>query len=166
MLPVKLPAISVGGMTFGSSYILVFVASLIVFLLLTLFLTRTTMGCRLRAVAEDLIGAQVVGINYKRVYLYAMLLGYLLGGISAFLLSFIFPITPSIALDFITIAIVVVVTGGEGSFRGTAVASLILGCAHCLLGFYATTEWGTIAAFFILLLVLLLRPQGLFGVKA
>jgi len=162
-IPIYLPSIRLDGIMFGSSYVAVFIVSLIVFSATTVFLTKTTVGCKLRATAQDADGAKVVGINLKRMYILATIIGYFIAAICAFLLAFIFPITPHIGLDFVVLALVIVVIGGEGSFKGSLVAGLILGLIHSLLGYYLTVEWGTIVAFFLLMLILFLRPQGLFG---
>jgi len=150
---------------FGVSIPVVRLASLAVALIcllaLHLFLRKTYTGKALRATVQDWEAATVMGIDIQRVYLLAFVVGAALAGVAGALVAVCYSISPTMGLDWTLRALVVMVLGGLGSIMGTFVAGLVLGVTLSVVG----GAWREIAALLLFLLVLLLRPQGLFGAK-
>lgn len=136
-------------------------------LLLYLLLFRTEYGRALRAVAQDPEAALVMGIPIQRAYVLAMAVGAAYAGAAGVVASVTMFTYPLIGFLFGLKAFCVVILGGLGSVFGAVVASLILAFVESFVGvFFAQgSSWAEAVSFVMLLLVLLLRPRGLFGVE-
>ena len=136
-------------------------------LLLYLLLFRTEYGRALRAVAQDPEAALVMGIPIQRVYVLAMAVGAAYAGAAGVVASVTMVTYPLIGFMFGLKAFCVVILGGLGSVFGAVVASLILAFVESFVGvFFAQgSSWAEAVSFVMLLLVLLVRPRGLFGVE-
>ncbi len=126
-------------------------------------LRRTYFGKAVRATAEDWEAAAVAGIDVQRTYLVTFGLGAALAGIAGTLVSLQYSIAPAIGLAWTLKALVVVVLAGLGSVFGAFAAGLILGVAEQLSVFAVGAAYREIVGLVLFLLVLLLRPRGLFG---
>jgi branched-chain amino acid transport system permease protein len=154
---------------FGIRFPVVRVASLAIALVcllaLHLFLRRTYMGKAIRATVEDWEAATVTGIDVHKVYLVSFLLGAALAGVAGSLVSVGYSIQPAMGLEWTLIALVVMVLGGLGNIFGTFVAGLILGVTQSLTSYWIGGTYREIVALLLFLLVLVFRPQGLFGAR-
>jgi branched-chain amino acid transport system permease protein len=130
---------------------------------LHLFLHRTFPGKAIRATAEDAEAASLVGIPVPRVFLMAFGLGSALAGIAGTLVSTTDAISPAIGLSWTLKALIVVVLGGLGNVFGTFVAGLFLGVVESMSGFFLGNAYREVMGLVLFLLVLSLRPQGLFA---
>jgi branched-chain amino acid transport system permease protein len=130
---------------------------------LHLFLTRTRQGTAIRATAEDEQGAALVGIPISRVYLIAFGLGSALAGVAGALVSVSDAISPGIGLHWTLKALIVIVLGGMGNIFGTFVAGVFLGVVESVSGFLFGNVYREVVGLAIFLLVLSVRPQGLFA---
>lgn len=130
---------------------------------LHLFIYRTYPGKAIRATAEDVDAASLAGIPVPTVFLTAFGLGSALAGIAGTLVSMTDAISPAIGLTWTLKALIVVVLGGLGSIFGTFVAGLALGLAESMSGFFLGNAYREIMGLVLFLLVLSLRPQGLFA---
>lgn len=130
---------------------------------LHLFLHRTYWGKAIRAMAEDWETATLMGINIQRGYLISFALGSALAGMAGTLVSVGYAISPAIGLEWTLKALIVVVLAGLGSMTGTFVAGLLLGVAESISAFFLGGAYRELVGLVIFLLVLSLRPQGLFG---
>jgi branched-chain amino acid transport system permease protein len=137
--------------------------ALITILALHLFLQRTDPGKAIRATAEDWEAAELSGINVPRVYMLTFALGAALAGIAGTLVSITASVAPSIGLDWTLKALIVVVLAGTGSIIGAFPAGLLLGLAEALSSIFIGASYREVVGLVIFLLVLLIRPQGLFG---
>ncbi len=140
-----------------------FLASLAITLVLYVALRATYWGKAIRATAQDRESAQLMGINIEAVYLITFALGTMLVGIAGTLLAPIYPVFPTVGLNLVLIAFVVVVLGGMGSMMGAWWGGLAIGLIETLSGFFMGAQAKQAAYFIIFILVLALRPQGLFG---
>lgn len=129
---------------------------------LHLFLHRTYSGKAIRAAAEDAEAASLAGIPVPRVFLIAFGLGSALAGIAGTLVSVTDTVSPAIGLNWTLKALIIVVLGGLGSLFGTFLAGLFLGVAESLSGFLLGNTFREVIGLVLFLLVLGLRPQGLF----
>ncbi len=130
---------------------------------LHLFLNRTYPGKAIRATAEDVEAASLVGIPVRKIFLIAFGLGSALAGVAGTLVSMSAAISPAIGLDWTLKALIVVVLGGMGNIFGTFVAGLFLGVAESLSGFLLGNVYREVMGLILFFLVLSLRPQGLFA---
>lgn len=145
------------------------VASLVVafvFLVaLQLFLQKTYTGKAIRATAQDWEAATLMGINVYRVYLLSFVLGAALAGAAGTLVAVGYSVEPVMGLHWTLKALIVLVMGGIGSIAGTLVGGLILGVAESAAAVWISGNYRHVVGLVIFILVLLVRPQGLFGVK-
>ncbi len=137
--------------------------ALLIILALHLFLRRTYPGKAIRATALDWEAATLAGIDVRRTYLLTFGIGAALAGVAGSLVSVGYSIAPSIGLAWTLKALVVVVLAGMGSIFGAFAAGLLLGVAESLSVFALGSAYREVVGLVIFLLVLLLRPQGLFG---
>lgn len=140
-----------------------FVAAMVLCALLGLFIQRTDTGRAIRAVAKERVGARLVGIDVDRVFAIAYGIGLATLGAAACLLMPIFYVSPTTGHVFVIVAFTVVVLGGMGSFLGAVVGGLIVGLTESFGGLFLGESLGQIGISLIFILILLLRPQGLFG---
>ena len=142
-----------------------FLIALFVLVALHLFLKRTYLGKAIRATVEDWEAAAVLGISTDRVYLISFLMGAGLAGLAGALVSVGYSIEPTMGLEWTLTSLIVMVLGGLGSFVGTFVAGVLLGVTQSLTSFWLGGAYREMVALLLFLLVLVVRPQGLFGTK-
>lgn len=130
---------------------------------LHLLLKHWRWGQAIRATAEDWQAALLTGIDVRRAYLLAFALGTGLAGAAGMLVSVGYSISPSIGLEWTLKALIVVVLAGLGSMIGTFVAGLFLGVAEAASAMVFGGPYREVVGLVIFIVVLLLRPRGLFG---
>lgn len=128
------------------------------------FIERTELGSALTAVAQDPGAARLMGIDPNRVHLLAWALAGATVGVAGALLMNFYTVTPDAGATFALVAFVVVSMGGFGSLVGALLAGLAMGVVQDVVGLYFPA-YGFSAIFVLYLLVVLLRPQGLRGVR-
>jgi branched-chain amino acid transport system permease protein len=139
--------------------------AIITFLALHLFLKKTYTGKAIRATVEDWEAAALMGINVHRVYLLAFAIGAALAGLAGALVSVGYSINPSMGLSWTLIALIVMVLGGLGSIMGTLAGGLLLGVTQSATSFFLGGTYREIVGLLLFLVILVFRPQGLFGKK-
>jgi len=159
-------SIDLWGIRIGTTRLAAFVISVVVTGLLIVFLDRTLIGTAIRATAMDGYAATLMGIPVERVYLVTMGIGAALAGITAALLMPIYPVYPTIGLNLVMVAFVVVVLGGMGSVVGAFYGGMIVGVVEALAGFVAGGSMSQVAVFALFLVILLVRPQGIMRAEA
>ncbi|NDH52464.1 MAG: branched-chain amino acid ABC transporter permease [Betaproteobacteria bacterium] len=132
---------------------------------LALFIQRTDTGRAIRAVAKERVGARLVGIDVDRIFAISYGIGLATLGAAACLLMPIFYVSPTIGHVFVLVAFTVVVLGGMGSFLGAVVGGMIVGLTESFGGLFLGESLGQIGISLIFILILLLRPSGLFGAR-
>ncbi|MCL4368812.1 MAG: branched-chain amino acid ABC transporter permease [Actinobacteria bacterium] len=130
---------------------------------LELYLARARTGRAMRAVAQDMTGAQIVGIPLNRIFGYAFGASAVMAGFSGILLAPIYLISPLVGWDPFIKAFVIVVLGGLESLKGTVIAAFLLGVGEALVTWRFGGVWTLSFWFLALLVVLIIRPRGLFG---
>lgn len=126
------------------------------------FITRTRMGKAIRAAAQDVNTAQLMGINIHWVLGFCFALGALLASLAGSLISMMFEMTPTIGLPYSIIAIIAVVLGGLGNIMGSLLGGLILGLVGNLV-MSVDPGLSMIAYYMIFLLLILVKPTGILG---
>lgn len=143
-----------------------FGAVLAVAVALWALMTWTDLGKAIRAVAKEKLGAELVGIDVSHVYAVTFGLGTACVAIAACLLIPTYYVNPTVGEAFVLIAFTIVVLGGMGSVPGALIGGLLIGVVESLSGLFLGESLGQIGIFLIFIMVLLVRPTGLFGVKA
>jgi branched-chain amino acid transport system permease protein len=140
-----------------------FVVAVIAAFVLDWLLNRTTFGHAVRATAEDWALASLSGIDVRRVYMIAFAISAGLAGLAGSMVSLGYSVSPSIGLSWTLKALIVIVLAGLGSMRGIVVAGMLLGLVEGLASVWVGSAYRGVVALVVFLIVLSLRPQGLFG---
>lgn len=143
--------------------VLVVVAVVIIIVAMQLFLKRTMAGTALRAVAQQREAALLVGIDGDRVAALTMAVGSALGAAAGGLIGPIILVFPTMGNMMIVKAFVIIVLGGMGSVVGAIVGGFLLGLVETLAAGFISPSFKDLYAFLFLVVVLALRPTGLFG---
>ena len=139
------------------------VASTLVAIGLQLFLNHTLQGKAIRAVAQDRRAARLVGIDVERTYMITFGIGTALTGLAGALLAPIYTLQPQIGGNFIVAAFAVVVLGGLGSVLGAYIGGFIVGITEAFAGFYLDPSLKHAVWFMVFIVMLIIRPSGMFG---
>ena len=126
-------------------------------------LNHSRLGLAIRAVAQNRDAAQLMGIELIYVRIATFAISALLGGITGALLGANFPVYPTMGITPVLKAFVVLVIGGIGNLWGAIFGGLLLGIVEVMVAGYISSQFQDVGTFLVLVLVLLLRPQGLFG---
>ena len=127
------------------------------------WLRFTYLGKAMRATAQDPKAATLMGIDTGKILLIAFLVGTMCVCVAGMLMAPLFSTYPTVGLQFVLVAFVVVVLGGLGSAVGALVGALIVAFLDVIGGFYVGTAWKEVLYFIVFMAVLLLRPAGLLG---
>lgn len=149
----------------SGQYALNFLAAVAVITILSLVMKKTTLGRAIRATSSDVVAAEIMGVNTKRMYIYAMCLTMAGTCVAGLLVGQTFVFYPSSGTQYLIIAFGVVVIGGMGSIFGTLIGGIILGLSQLLGASFLGTPYQIITGYIVLLIILTLRPQGLLSKK-
>ena len=127
------------------------------------FFRYAPLGKAVRACADNYTGALVVGLNVKQLYALTFGLGAACVGAAGTMLTLVTDVTPMLGPGYTMLAFIIVITGGLGSMPGALVGGVLIGLTEAIAGLLFTPSAKSMFAFGILVLVLLLRPQGLLG---
>ncbi|MDJ0273615.1 MAG: branched-chain amino acid ABC transporter permease [Nitrososphaerota archaeon] len=166
--PWSIPALFPGstqvlGVSLFNQQVAAAITAFLLLLVLWYLVYRTKMGLAIRAVAQDKEAALLMGINPDRVMAFTLALSCSLAGIAALLQAPNSVISPTMGWPMLTLAFAVVVLGGMGDFFGAIIASFIIGFSYQLITNLVNPLYSMAAALAMILLVLWLRPRGLFG---
>ncbi len=142
--------------------VLGFVVALIVIFGLQIFLHKTYLGKSIRAAAENWESAILMGININRVYLVSFALACALAGIAGSVVVVSYSISPAIGMEWSLKAMIITILAGVGSIGGAFAAGILLGIVESVSAIFLG-PYMSVVGLIIFLLVLMLRPQGLFG---
>jgi branched-chain amino acid transport system permease protein len=132
---------------------------------LFLLLSRTRFGRSVRATVQNMTSAKLLGVDADRVSAVGFGIGVMTAAAAGTVYGMIYPFNPGSHYDLISRLLSIVVLGGLGSIGGAVVASLILGVAESVVAVTVSPTWASFVFFIVLIAVLLVRPQGLFGVR-
>ena len=156
----------VAGTVLPIQRVLIIVAALALMLGLHFFLKRTVMGSTIVAMAQNREGASLVGIDLTRVSMLTFAISGALAAIAAVLFAPINLVFPGMGNLVILKAFVIIILGGMGSVPGAIVGGMVIGFAESFGAFYISTDMKDIMAFALLVLILSVRPEGLFPASA
>jgi branched-chain amino acid transport system permease protein len=155
--------ISLGGLFIGLPQLVASIGALLAFVFLNWFISRTETGLALQATAQDRQAASLMGINTQAMFALGWGIGAACVGVAGALLTIFFYVFPDVGSSFALLAYVTVALGGFGNVPGTLVAGVVVGLIEVLGGLLIAPALKYVAVFLIYLLVVLWRPQGLFG---
>jgi branched-chain amino acid transport system permease protein len=155
--------ISILGSTTSLSRFVAFIIAALIGSMLYLWLNHTRSGVAVRAVSVSTEASGLVGINVSRVSAFAFALGGAITAVGGALISTFITLDASIGVVFTLKALIIVIMGGVGDIRGAIVAAIILGVVETAVATLIDPGLTLAAAYFIFLIILLFRPQGLFG---
>jgi branched-chain amino acid transport system permease protein len=156
-------AIDVFGVFLPLYRLFLILAGAMVVAAVALVVYRTRLGAMVRAAAFDRNMAASLGVPVQHVYAGAFAFGVALAGLAGVMLSPIYSVFPTMGRDFILMAFTVVIVGGMGSIAGVVVAGLLLTQAQAISSLYISPVWSDPIVFGIMVMMLMVRPQGLFG---
>ena len=155
--------IDVGQLVVSYPRLVSFLVAIAITFLLFVFLKYTYLGKAIRATSQDNQGAKLMGVNIRRVYVITLGIGSACVGVAGALLMPIYYAFPNVGLQFVLIAFVCVVLGGMGNITGAFFGGLIIGLVESFSGFFIAPDLKEAVYFIIFVLVLLIKPSGLFG---
>ena len=156
--------LEIGSINISYQKMIILVTSLAILVFTHFFLKKTKSGMAMRAVAQDREASLIVGIDVKKIFLYVIALSVALASLAGVLLGSLFFITPTMGGDPLFKSFVVIVLGGLGSIKGTIVSAYILGMVEAFTALFLGMFWLLPIGFLIMMIVLLLRPSGIFGI--
>lgn len=162
-VPYAQRSIDIGGITLPQGRLLVFVIALALTLALEIFLNRTRIGRAIKATSFDREAASLSGIDIKQIYALTFAIGTMMAGIAGSLITVIYSFSPVMGESFTMKSFVIVILGGLGSVPGAIVGGMVLGIVENLASLLLDPGYRDAIGFGLLLLVLVLRPEGLFG---
>jgi branched-chain amino acid transport system permease protein len=162
-LPYAFDVVEIGTAFLAVPRVVAFGAAIAVALCLWLIMQWTDTGKAIRAVAKEKLGAELTGIEVAHIYAVTFGLGTACLAIAACLLIPSYYVNPDVGNAFVLIAFTIVVLGGMGSVVGALLGGLFVGVVESLSGLYLGESLGQIGIFVMFILVLLFRPDGLFG---
>jgi branched-chain amino acid transport system permease protein len=152
-----------GRFTVNAASLLSFAIAGVLIIALQQFVVRSRTGQALRAIAQNRDVAPLMGINVTRIQGISFALGIALAGIAGGLLLPALYLFPTVGEDYTLKAFVIVVLGGMGSIEGAAIGGLVLGVTESITSLYLGNQWALAIDFVLFLLVLSLKPSGIFG---
>ena len=161
---ITLPALNLGGISIQANYYITFSVSVVLMILLTLFVNKTTMGKAMRAVSEDEGAAKLMGINVDTTISLTFAIGCALAAIAGILYANCYPmINPTLGSLPGIKAFIAAVLGGICSIPGAVIGAFILGMVEAMTKAYISSQLTDTIVFAILILMLVFKPAGILG---
>ena len=161
--PLTFQTFDVGGHVLVATRVYAVLCALAAFALLYVVLNHTTTGRSMRGAAQNPTAALMVGLDPTRVARLTVVLGSALAGLAGAALTFVYNVHPTVGIPVVFTAFAVIIIGGLGSLAGTIVTAFALGLTQSFVGGLVSTTLQDAVAFVLMMAVLFLRPQGIFG---
>ena len=153
------------GYQFSVARVLAFIASVVVLSLLFAILRLTKLGRAIRATVQNPVAARLVGVETRIVSAVGFGLSVATASAAGAVYGIVFPFNPGSHYDLISRLLTIIVLGGLGSLGGAIVAALFMGLAEAVFAAEFSPTWSSFTFFVVLIVMLVLRPQGLFGTR-
>ncbi|MEH2471717.1 branched-chain amino acid transport system permease protein [Nitrobacteraceae bacterium AZCC 2161] len=163
--PIFNRSITIGSIFLKVELLLGFLITILCTVCLQWMIKKTYLGKAIRATVQDGEAAMLMGIPVPRIFLITFAGGSALVGLAACVMVPLFSVFPSVGLNFVLIAFVIVVLGGMGSIEGALLGGICVGVMQSLSGYYIAPAFGQMFFFVLFLLVMIFRPNGLLGQK-
>jgi branched-chain amino acid transport system permease protein len=156
-------SVGLAGIDVPAMYLIAFALAVVLCGGVHLMLQRTTLGRDIRASSEDAAAASALGVDVRRVHVFVFSLAAACAAVGGVLVGTAFQFTPTTGTTYLLTGFVVVVLGGLGSVKGTLLGGLLLGAVEAVGGAFVGDGYRDFIGFAAFLVILTLRPQGLFG---
>ncbi len=163
--PLEGMQLSLGGVNIRYDILLAILIVIVILVVLFLLLKKTKIGLAMRATSQKSTASMLMGVNIEKVYLITFALGAALAGASGALYGIIFNFSPTIGALPTIKAFAIIIIGGLGSIPGAIIGGLLYGIAENTAGYLLGGVWRDAVAFALLIIVLVIRPTGIFGEK-
>ncbi|MET3697606.1 branched-chain amino acid transport system permease protein [Bacillus oleivorans] len=158
---------TIGSVNIYLVQIVIFCISIALMIALSYWLLKTKGGKALRATAENLETASLLGVNVKRIITITVVLASVIGGIAGILVGMAFSsVNPQMGLSIGLKGLAIIILGGMGNVKGAVVGGMILGISETLVVTVGYSGYRDAIAFVMIIIILLVRPQGIYGKKA
>ena len=157
----SISSVVIGPFYFKSELLLGFAVTIVCTLLLQWLIRATYLGKAIRATVQDGEAAMLMGIPVPRIFLITFAGGSALVGLAACIMMPLFSVFPTVGLNFVLIAFVIVVLGGMGSIEGALLGGICIGMVQSLSSYYVAPAFGQMFFFILFLLVMIFRPNGI-----
>jgi branched-chain amino acid transport system permease protein len=154
---------SLGGFTILQVQVYAFAMSVVVLVALGILLAKTRFGRAVRGTVQNPSSAALLGVDQRKVAAIGFGISVATAAAAGAVYGIVNPFNPGSHYDLISLLLTIIVLGGMGSLPGTIVAALLVGVSEALLATYISPTWAKFAFFILLISVLVVRPQGLFG---
>jgi branched-chain amino acid transport system permease protein len=162
----QLESFEIGRILLDKARLYAALAAIVAAAALFAFFRFSLLGKAIRACADNYLGAKVVGLNVKRLYALTFGLGAACVAVAGCAMVLLVDVTPPLGPYYTLLAFVIVIVGGLGSMTGALLGGVLIGVSEALAGLFIAPSAKSMFSFGLLILVLLLRPQGLLGRKA
>lgn len=157
-------SIQIGSITIYVVQLVIFAISILMMVGLSLWLSKTKAGKGLRACAENLEVASLLGVDTKKMVTLTVVMASVMGGIAGILVGMAFnSVAPQMGLAMGLKGLAIIILGGMGSVRGAMVGGIILGLSETMVVAFGESGYRDAIAFLAIIIILLVRPQGIFG---
>lgn len=153
----------IAGVFISLDRVMAFIISALIVLLFWLFMTYTRTGRAIRAVSQDVTGAQIVGINIENIVLLTIALSCSLSGVAGGSLLFMYPSYPTMGLEPLYMAWFVVILSGLGNILGAVVGAFMVALLKVMTVEYVGAGWDFVVPSILIMMVLIFKPSGIFG---
>ena len=160
---IKNSSLALGDFTVGLPRLIALAIAAVLVLAISLLLNKTLLGKAMRATSEKPEIAQMLGINIKTTYATAFIMGVVLTGVAGLLLTPLYYVYPQAGKMYSTTALMAVVLGGMGNIKGSLIGGMAIGIIEAVVGTLVASDLGPAGIFVLFLIVLYVKPQGLFG---
>jgi branched-chain amino acid transport system permease protein len=163
LVPWSRKVFSVGDLSLQAQRFIVIAGTAVVMLVLYFFIKKTALGAALEATAQHREGAMLCGIKVNWISALAFVIGTALAGVAGVLIGPAVLLEPTMGMGPLLVAFSAIIFGGLGSIPGAVVGSLLLALVESLTAGYISAKYSVAFVFAIMIIMLLLRPKGLFG---
>ena len=164
-IPLLQESVNVAGAFLTYTQILTISASLFIFGILSFVLLKTRFGASIRAIGDDEEVAKIVGINTKKVISWVFIIAGIIAGLAGILVGLDTGIEPTMGMQLLLKAVIVVIIGGIGRIYGVVIGGFLLAFIENIAVWHISGEWKDVIAFSVLIVFLLVKPQGITGSK-
>ncbi|MFJ7726409.1 branched-chain amino acid ABC transporter permease [Neobacillus sp. NPDC097160] len=155
--------IAIGDMMINQHYIFIIILTILVMIVLELFINRTLMGKAVQAASQNIKATQLMGINANKIISITFAIGSAVGALAGILVGPVFLVYPTMGVFAGLKGFTASVMGGMGNIPGAMIAGLLLGIIESFAAGFISSGYRDAVAMVILLVILLVRPQGIFG---